>query len=398
MTAMFLRTSALAVGLLTASCVPTAEDTETACIRGTGTGPEIFQPGAVTIAAVGDVLMHILLQQDAADQPDGYRAQFRHVAPYLRQADIAIANLEGPVARDVLPSGVVGPPGTPVFDGAVYSGYPNFNYHPSLVSALDDAGFDVLQTANNHALDRGPLGVDLTLQTIDAAGLAHTGTRPRNAPNAPWFTVVSSEGYDIAFLACTFSTNGRADPASQALLCYGDEAEVLANIRQLSTDPSIDAVVFTPHWGAEYTHSPDANQRRLARAALNAGASAVVGAHPHVLQPIEHYETNDGRPTFIAYSLGNFIASQWATGQRTGAILFFDLRQDGLGRLIAERPYYLPTRVTRYTSGLVVQPAEQAVDGQESSAHAAQILGQSGLLRLSDFSTATGRVICISDG
>ena len=381
-----------------AACTPTARDSGSlACISPdvpAATDRAVFQPGAVTVAAVGDVLMHILLQQDAADSPRGYEGQFVHAAPYLRMADIAVANLEGPAARDVAPGGRDAATPETIFDGTVYSGFPNFNYHPSLVTALGTSGVDLLQTGNNHALDRGALGVDRTLQAIDGAGLASTGTRPRNDPARPWYGVVTAEGRRVAFLACSFSTNGIADPNDQVLGCYGDERQVLAQIRALADDPAIAAVIFLPHWGAEYVDTPGAEQRRLGRAALEAGAAAVIGTHPHVLQPIEPYRTADGRDAFIAYSLGNFIASQWEISQRSSVILFFDLVPDGSGGLMAQMPAWLPTRVMRYTSGLVVQPAEQAVDGQESLTHVARVLGEAGRLDLADIARLQGRAIC----
>lgn len=395
------RVLAAALVLLSA-CVPASDrGGGTACIETDGPASvqrQVFQPGAVTVAAVGDVLMHILLQEDAAIQPDGYDALLRHAAPYLGLADVTVANLEGPAARNVLPGGGERPvPAGVVFDGQVYSGYPTFNYHPSLVPALRDAGIGVVQTANNHAMDRGPLGVDRTLQAIEAAGLPHTGTRPRTGPDAPWHTVVSAGGARIAFLACSYSTNGRADPAGQVLLCYDDEAEILSTIRSLRTDASVDAVIFMPHWGTEYVQTPDPDQRRLARAAMEAGAAAVIGTHPHVLQPIEAIATSDGRHGFVAYSLGNFISSQWALAQRSSVILYFDLIP-GPNGLEAAMPAYLPTRVTRYVSGVVVQPAEQAVDGQQSIAHVAQVLGPEGVLSLADIARLQGRPICTRDG
>ncbi len=369
----------------------TPTGTSAACIAPNANAPDLFAPGSVTIAATGDVLMHVLLQEDAAQQPRGYAAQFTHVAPYLALSDLTIANLEGPAAQDVLPGGRDGVAGAGLFDGRVYSGYPTFNYHPSLITALDGAGVDILQLANNHALDRGPLGLDRTIANVNAAGLGHTGVRPRSAPNAPWYHVAEANGHSIAFLACTFSTNGQPDPNGQVLQCYRDEAALLAQIRSLSADPQIDATILLPHWGAEYTHTPDANQRRLARAAAEAGATAIIGTHPHVLQPIEQIGDVP-----VAYSLGNFISSQWALGQRSSVILYLTLIPDGSGSLVAQPPSYLPTRVTRYTSGIVVQPAEQAVDGNQSVAHVRQILGEGGLLSLADIAGATGRAICVS--
>lgn len=367
--------------LALSACLPTGETGQSETCR--PAGDRAFQPGAVTVAAVGDVLLHAFLQQDAGQQPNGFATQLSPAAPFLRMADITVANLEGPAARGVLPGGGERdlPPGV-FYDGAVYSGYPTFNFHPSIVPALAGAGVDVVQTANNHAMDRGPLGVDRTLQALDAAGLAHTGTRARG-DGGPWHSTVTAGGHRIAFLACSYSTNGRADPHGQVLLCYEDETEVLATIRRLTADPAIDATILLPHWGQEYVETPDANQRRLARAALEAGAAAVIGTHPHVLQPVETLTTSDGRRGVVAYSLGNFLSSQWRLNQRSSVILYLDLLPGPTG-LEAQPPAWLPTRVTRYVNGTVVQPAEQAVDGAQSIAHVARMLGTDGMLRLSD--------------
>ncbi|WP_370253045.1 CapA family protein, partial [Nioella sp.] len=157
----------------------------------------------------------------------------------------------------------------------------------------------------------------------------------------------------------------------------------LATIRALRADPQIDATILLPHWGQEDMESPDANQRRLAQAALEAGAAAVIGTHPHVLQPIETLTTSDGRRGVVAYSLGNFISSQWRTNQRSSVLLFLDLLP-GPNGLEAAPPAWLPTRVTRYVNGVVVQPAEQAAHGERTVAHVDAILGREGMLIVAD--------------
>lgn len=350
----------------------------------------VFGSGAVTVAAVGDIMAHRAVQRDAA--ANGYANHYASVASFLRRADLTIGNLETPVAQNTLPGGreTTSPPQS-VFDDRVYSGYPTFNAHPNLVSALKGAGFDVLQTANNHALDRGPAGVDRTLAAIHAQGLGATGTRSRAEPSAPWATLTRAGGKRIAVLACTFSVNGLADPNHQALRCFSQQAEVLSTIAALAQSSSVDAVLFTPHWGTEYSHTPTNQQRRLARAALDAGAAAVIGTHPHVLQPIEAYTTSDGRPGFIAYSMGNFISSQWSVARRNSAILFFDLVRSG-GQLVARAPRYLPTRVMPYrTGGWRIIPTEAIADGAAGLAHVTRILGPQGRLGLRDLGA---RVAC----
>jgi len=348
----------------------------------------IFRPGAATFAFAGDVMAHRLIQQDAAARAQGFAPALAPVAPFLRRADVTVVNLETPLARDTLPGGRdAGGPASPA-DNRVYTGYPAFNAHPSYAAALAASGIDVAQTANNHALDRGPLGVERTLEALSAAGLATTGTVPRGQ-SGPWHSTVQTQAGRIALLACTWSVNGLPDPAGQALRCFGNAPSVPDHIRDLLADPGIDAVILLPHWGTEYSHSPTAQQRRLARAAIEAGASAVIGAHPHVLQPIETVTAPDGRQGVVAYSLGNFLSSQWALPRRTGVILYMDLTRDAQGRVIAGPPRALPTRVNRYVDpGVTVTPAALVADGAPSIAHAAEILGAERLLSPSDFGFA----------
>jgi poly-gamma-glutamate synthesis protein (capsule biosynthesis protein) len=225
-------------------------------------------------------------------------------------------------------------------------------------------------------MDRGPLGVDRTLAALAGAGLPATGTRARGI-DGPWHVVRQAGGARIAFLACTYSTNGIADPAGQVLGCYGTAPSVPGLIRGLAAQDGIDAVVLLPHWGVEYSARPTARQRRLAQAAADAGAIAIVGAHPHVLQPLETLTAADGRRVPVAWSLGNLLASQWALDQRTGAVLYLDLARDEAGRWAAVNPRYLPTRVERFlgTRGVAVFPAAELSAGGASLAHARRVLG-----------------------
>ena len=113
----------------------------------------------ITIAAVGDVLLHGPLQKQAYAARDAHHSLWKNVEPLLSRADLTYGNLEGPCADGMTTSGTAPDPGK-VFDQRVYSSYPQFNYHPSLIDSLKESGFDVVSTANNHALDRRGREVD----------------------------------------------------------------------------------------------------------------------------------------------------------------------------------------------------------------------------------------------
>jgi poly-gamma-glutamate synthesis protein (capsule biosynthesis protein) len=333
---------------------------------------------AVTIAAVGDVLMHDPLQSYAAEQPEGFRALLARVSDLLQGADITFANLEGPAAINVYNTGrEAKDPGTR-YDGRVYSGYPMFNYHPSLVADLKASGVDVLLTANNHSLDRQSLGVDRTIEAIAAAGLPYTGTRHRDAMSAPWYAVTSAtvagKTWNVAWLGCTYGTNEIPDRNNQVLWCFEQQDEVLAEIRDLAARPDIAAVILAPHWGREYRHDPTDRQRKLAIAALEAGATAVIGTHPHVLEPFEIYRTSDGRETFVAYSLGNFISGQSSLARSSSVILLLALMPNAQGKLSLADVRFVPTRVVPEGGGHFVEAIDRTGAGQKARAHILEFL------------------------
>lgn len=287
----------------------------------------------ITIAGVGDVLLHDSVQRYASFRKGGFGNLFAPVADLIKAADISFANLEGPAAEGISKTGRRVKPSARRYDGWVYSGYPMFNYHPSIVGDLKAAGFDVLQTANNHTLDRYAAGADKTIDAITAAGVAFTGTRKKGDRTSPWHAITPvTQGrrtWNIAWLGCTYGTNGIPDRHRQVLHCYDQRAEVLKTIRALAQRKDVHAVMFVPHWGPEYRHKPDAKQRLLARQVLEAGATAVIGSHPHVMQPIEKYVTKDKRETVIAYSMGNFVSNQIGLARRASAILLLGLKPQG---------------------------------------------------------------------
>lgn len=312
----------------------------------------------ITIAAVGDVLLHEALQRQAFGQPDRYVSLWRGVKDLLERADVTYANLEGPTAAGVTSSGTaVTDPGE-TFDGRVYTTYPMFNYNPALIDDLLATGVDVVSTANNHSLDRRSLGVDRTLDALDERGLRHTGTR-RAGSREPWYTFTEARGIRIAWLACTFATNGITDRDDQVLFCYEDEDEVLSLVEALAARDDVDAVIVTPHWGEEYHADPNDDQIDLGHRLIDAGATAVIGSHPHVLEPWERYVTAGGREGFIIYSLGNFVSGQSQLARRSTLLLYLGLTRRADGRVVVNGVRYMPLHMSRVSPGLTLQAIDR---------------------------------------
>jgi hypothetical protein len=297
----------------------------------------------ITIGAVGDVLLHHELQKQAFAEDRRHVDLWSSIVDLLRQPDLTYANLEGPIARGIDRKGnEVADPGAR-FDNVVYTGYPRFNYHPSVAEDLLESGVDIVSTANNHAFDRYELGAERTITALKKAGLPFVGTRARGS-KAPWHVVTEVGDLRIAWVACTLYTNFHKDKEGQVIYCFkGDTISEL--VRELDADDDVDAVIVTPHWGKEYLPEPGERQTEYARRWAEADAVAIIGAHPHVLQPWEMLTTEDGREAFVIYSLGNFVSHQRELPRRTTIVLYLGLGRRPDGRVVPVGARYVPLHV-----------------------------------------------------
>jgi hypothetical protein len=330
----------------------------------------------VVIAAVGDLLLHSPLQKQALREADGYRSLWSEVEVFLRAADLRYANLEGPIALGLKPSGrKIKDPGR-VYDGEVYTDFPLFNYHPSLIDSLLESDFTIVSTANNHALDRGSLGVDLTIEQLRAKGLLFAGTHASTDEERDWTAWTHVKGIKIAWIACTSWTNRIPDTGFQVLHCYEDAELIERRIQEALNLEAADTVIVTPHWGTEYSHQPQDRQREMSKRFLEAGALAVVSSHPHVIQPWEKVVTQDGREGFILYSLGNFVSGQSGIAKRTSMILYLGLGKTKGGVVKITGARYLPLQMTQKNGRWSVHlPEESTESGQKTLKLADRILG-----------------------
>lgn len=300
------------------------------------------------IAAVGDVLVHESLQKQAMRNKLHFRSLWQHIAPNLAAADLTYGNLEGPSAPGIGLNGKKTDPGF-VFDNSVYTGYPRFNYHPNLLLDLAADGFDVVSTANNHGSDRGSDGVDLTIESVKAAGIVSAGTRDA-AETIPWHAETEARGLRVAWVACTKHINGMAN-SKQVMPCYAEFGEdstdtnplVIQTVKDLAARPDIDAVIVTPHFGKSHKLTPNEGQITFAHNVLDAGALAVIGNHVHNLQPWEQYTTPDGRETFVMYSLGNFVSTMAKVEGHATALLYLGLKKRAdTGKVVLNGVRFLP--------------------------------------------------------
>jgi poly-gamma-glutamate capsule biosynthesis protein CapA/YwtB (metallophosphatase superfamily) len=236
------------------------------------------------------------------------------VREYLSGADLTLANFENPVIRDA-----VYHPDATTFTGDL-----------RLMPVLDQAGIDGVTLGNNHILDAGTTGLNETMRHLDDAKIAHAGAGMDLAEaREPMVfdlggTKVGVLSYlDVPSYGWAWAT-GTA-PGTAPLLRKVMEEDI-RRLRQ-----KVDLVVVMPHWGVEYTATPEAEQVDLAHAAMDAGADLVIGGHAHWPKGIELY---DGKP--IYYGVGNFLLDQsWSEETSTGIFAEVTLYED---RVIQTRP------------------------------------------------------------
>lgn len=249
----------------------------------------------LSILFAGDVMGHgrqIRAAFDEATETYDYRDNYKYVAPIIQSADLAVANLE------------VTLPGKPP-----YTGYPLFKSPDALAYALKDAGFNTILTANNHSNDSYGSGLINTLDVLGSLNLYHTGTfRDINERDSLYPLIIEKNDFKVAMLNYTFSTNGIPD-TPPTFVNRIDTAMIREDIAKAKLSEP-DIIIAYMHWGAEYQLTENRRQREQAQFLADAGADLIIGAHPHVVQPVRYIHKNNGDSILCAYSLGNYISNQ----------------------------------------------------------------------------------------
>lgn len=254
--------------------------------------PEQEEPKEISLIMVGDVLLHDPLQESGL-QSDGsycYDHFFAHTRDLIESADLALVNQEV-----ILGGRELG-----------LSGYPAFNGAYEVGDALAGAGFDVILHATNHALDKGETGLLNCLSFWESRypELAVLGIHESAEDQEDNIYYYEAEGVTLALLNYTYGTNGIALPQPY-MVDLLEEETVIADLQE--ANEKADFVIVAPHWGTEYTHTPSDEQEYWAELFLENGVDLVIGTHPHVIQPVEWLEDENGNRMLVYYSLGNYI-------------------------------------------------------------------------------------------
>ena len=315
------------------------------------------EPTHFTVSASGDLLMHQpLLDRARANAGGGgydFAPFFKKIKPWIEEVDLGLCHAETPMGP--------GPTST----------YPLFNTPADLATSIRRSGWDACSTASNHSLDQGQSGINGTVKAFHRNGIEHTGSfKSEKASKRP--TILNVDGVKIGFVAYTDATNGLNAPHSWSLNEYAAAdpkagAKAIIHDAREARDAGADAVIAQIHWGTEYAQSPNSSQKAVAKKLTDAKViSAVVGQHPHVVQPIERM---NGK--FVVFSEGNLVSNQSpASGQpaatQDGLIALLHFKAVG-DNVTVRRVTYAPTWVPRGDS--VVMPAKPSGSSELRRSH-----------------------------
>ncbi len=278
----------------------------------------------VSFMGVGDNLIHETVYNDAL-QEDGtydFTDMYSNFSEDLENTDITFINQE-----TVLGGTKLG-----------LSGYPTFNSPTELADNLDSVGFNLVNLATNHCLDKSDTGIENELDAFKNTNIITDGvyTSQEEFDTIPTFEV---KGITFSFLAYTYGTNGIEAPNSYNV-SYLDEEQIKADVA--AAKEISDVVIVSAHWGDENTFEPNDEQEQYAQLFADLGVDVVIGTHPHTIQPVEWIEGEDGNEMLCVYSLGNFLGGMLTTDNAIGGEITFDFVKDGEDISI-ENVQWIPT-------------------------------------------------------
>ena len=306
---------------------------------------ELPKEKRMSLVAVGDALIHAALYLDASTGNNTYdfSYMFTEVEPLIKDYDLKYYNQETIIGGKNL--GV--------------SHYPRFNSPDEIALNLVDIGFNLVSLANNHTLDKDEAGI---LHSVDfwrkQDGVVVSG-QSDSFEDRNNIKIYEENGIKYAFIAYTDMTNGLSYPAGKDYLVnvYSDE-QAKKDIESIRD--KVDVVIVSMHWGEEYTHEPTYTQKREAKYLSSLGVDLIIGAHPHVIMPVDYIDD-----TLVIYSLGNFVSGQSPLGiaKTIGLMVGMDIVVKD-GKVSFENVDYklLYTYCTSYYTNYKVYPFDELTD------------------------------------
>ncbi|MFI7742011.1 CapA family protein [Kocuria rhizosphaericola] len=306
-------------------------------------------PDRLEVVVTGDVLLHPGLWAQAEADGDGeldFGPLVEGLRPFTVSADLAICDMETPLAA------AEGP----------FSGYPSFEVPPQIVPALADIGYDACTTATNHAVDAGPEGLERTLDVLQDAGIATTGTY-RTAQEAQEPLVLDAGGVRVGLVTGTYGLNGNVPDAAWRVDLL-DVPEMVRKARQ-AREAGAEIVLAAVHAGEEYSSAPDRQQLEVTHALADSGEfDFVYGHHTHSVLPIEKHGD-----TWIVHGLGNSLsehATRVPVNNEGLTVSMSFTREDG--EWVAGDPVWVPHILTLDPIRWCALPAADVCRSREEDA------------------------------
>lgn len=282
------------------------------------------------LTVTGDIMVHSYQYNEAYNNQTkeyDFSHNFKDMKKYFDNADLVIGNLETVFAGE---------------DREI-SDYPCFNTPDSFASALKEAGFQLLTTANNHSMDKGEEGLLRTLSILDEYGIDHVGTYS-SQQSRDTILIKEVNGIRIAFLSFSYGTNGIPVKTPYTINLLTEEL-VKSDLQKAKAE-NPDLIVVLPHMGIEYETYPRDEFKKWTDLMFENGADLILASHPHVLQPMEYKkiidETGKERIGFVIYSLGNFISSQTTPPRNASILLNIEIQKTDDQRAIIKNVSFNP--------------------------------------------------------
>lgn len=287
----------------------------------------------IRIAVVGDLMCHSPQFNYARVNKDSFdfNPVYRLIKPYLEQTDFCFGNLETVIGekRDI------------------YKGYPRFKSPPEYISALANNGFDFLCFANNHTLDQGENGVINTIELLEQNNLGYTGSF-KSKSDRDSIRVINIKGLKLAILAYSYGTNGSDIPKGKSYLINLIDFDLIQRDIVKARENGAEIILINFHFGNEYQRFPSEYQTEVVNKSIEFGADIITASHPHVIQPIEFFKTNNSilDTGVVTYSLGNFISNQRKRYTDAGVIVYLNLEKNlNSNQIKISSVEYIPTWV-----------------------------------------------------
>ncbi|MDO4797793.1 MAG: CapA family protein [Coriobacteriales bacterium] len=285
------------------------------------------KPATIEVMMIGDVLMHdeLVNSGNLGNGSYDFGFLFEHIQSYIDEADLRILNQETVMGEPELGYGYR--------PGAVG---PIFNTPTALADTEVDIGFNAILKAANHVYDVGYSGLahelDYWRQTypqIPILGVDNPGSNNDGSQDLVHNVYVyEHDGMKVGILNYTWATNENPNPDTDAdFVSYLSEEKIHDDVTK-AREAGAEMIIACPHWGREYTTETSEEENRYAKIFCDEGVDVIFGAHPHILQPVELLQNEDGHKMVCFYSTGNFVA---AGGMETNSLI------GGIARCTLER-------------------------------------------------------------